>query len=207
MHSGLTITDSEHKLQRFLEEEYAYYDGVSSIDPNHITPVDVMVTNAVGSQVNTPDRIRSVYHGLAEKCDFILVMIPEDGHLLSGDVDDDLIRQLFEAACSVKGVLMPVATKVLHRKRRHLIPMLDNVVLGHYVGDAGVARAQNKGMAPHVGMEALANFRADLHACQLTLREILRPIGERFPISEVRALEALVWMETEPNRYYRGPLG
>ena len=201
--SHLSITDSEVKLLRFAEEEYAYYDGIPSADPDHITPVDVMVTNAVNSRLDTADKIRNVHRGLAKECDPILAKISQDAHLLDEPFNEDSIAELFEAACCVPDVLLSRATKVLHRKRPHLIPMLDNVVLTHYVGGAEVARAQDKGRAPQVGMEALTGFRADLRACQPALRDILHPIGGRFPLSEVRALEALVWMETEPNGYYR----
>jgi hypothetical protein len=42
------------------------------------------------------------------------------------------VGRLLEAAVQVPWVLVPVACKVLHCKRPRLIPMLDNVVLGHY---------------------------------------------------------------------------
>ena len=139
--SGLTITEAEGRILRFAENEYAYYDGIPSTQPNHITPVDVMVTNAINSNVNTADKIREVHLGLAEACDPILPMIPEETSLLDR-LDEGLLKRLFEAACSVRYVLLPVATKVLHRKRPWLIPVLDNVVLKYYLGDSGVLRAQ-----------------------------------------------------------------
>ena len=80
--SGLTITEAEGRILRFAENEYAYYDGIPSTQPNHITPVDVMVTNAINSNVNTADKIREVHLGLAEACDPILPMIPEETTLI-----------------------------------------------------------------------------------------------------------------------------
>ena len=96
---------------------------------------------------------------------------------------------------------MPVATKILHRKRRELIPILDNVMLLHYVGEKGVGRAQDGNRAPKIGMECLKMFKADLKAAWDDVHNML--VENSFRISEVRALEALIWMETEPSWSYR----
>ena len=201
--SGLTITEAEGRILRFAENEYAYYDGIPSTQPNHITPVDVMVTNAINSNVNTADKIREVHLGLAEACDPILPMIPEETSLLDR-LDEGLLKRLFEAACSVRYVLLPVATKVLHRKRPWLIPVLDNVVLKYYLGDSGVLRAQSKTEAPEIGNEVLKKFRCDLRSCHEVLKNITEILATRgFVLSGVRVLEAQIRMETEPAGYYR----
>ena len=91
--------------------------------------------------------------------------------------------------------------KILHRKRRDLIPILDNVVMRHYVGEKGVRRAQNKIHAPGIGMECLGSFRTDLAAAGKELQTILD--SQSFRLTGVRALEALIWMEVEPSGSYR----
>jgi hypothetical protein len=53
--------------------------------------------------------------------------------LLTFDPDLEEFRELINAAVQARQVLVPVATKVLHRKRRGFIPMLDTVVMGHFV--------------------------------------------------------------------------
>ena len=198
--SGLTIDDCVTRLSKFTEEEFEYYDGIQSSDPNHISPEDVIVTTAVNSQLNA-GKIRSVHREISSKCDSILAEIPESASLISGDVNEELIENLFREACSVRWVLMPVATKILHRKRRELIPILDNVILTHYVGEKGVGRAQDGNHAPKIGMECLKMFRADLTAAWDDLHKML--VENNFRISEVRALEALIWMEIEPFGSYR----
>lgn len=189
--SRLTITDCENRLSWFVEEEYDYYDGIPSSDPNHISPEDVIVTTAINSNLNAK-KIRRVHREISEKCDPILAKIPVDAQLISDDLDEQTIEDLFREACSVYGALMSVATKILHRKRRELIPILDNGVMEHYVGKTRVD-SQDGGSASVMGMECLQLFRRDLKATWNDLQGILA--GNNFGISKVRALEALIWME------------
>ena len=203
MPSGLSIVDFQDKILRFVENEYAYYDGIPSSEPNRITPMDVLVSNAVNSNVNTADKMKDVHSGLARACNPILSMIPEQASLID-PLNEPLVRRLLRAACSVRFVLLPVATKVLHRKRRNLIPMLDNVVLRYYEGESGVATAQAKREAPAVGMSALRKFRADLRSCRPALTDLTNHLALRgIYLSDLRVLEASIWMETEPVGYYR----
>jgi hypothetical protein len=205
--SGLNVRDAESKLLRFSNREYAYYDGIPSTEPNRITPMDVMVTNAMNSNVNSAGKIRIVHLGLDCAWRPILYKIPEEANLLDDSLEEELIKQLFTASCSVKHVLLPVATKVLHRKRRNLIPILDYVVLKHYVGKSGVAKAQNKLNVPgiaDVGIEALKKFRYDLRATQDSIQTACEFLAKKaYHLSHVRVLEALIWIESEPRGYYR----
>ncbi len=70
---------------------------------------------------------------MATNCEPILPSIPQDADLLDLDCLSEPLRELLHAAVQIKGVLIPVATKVLHRKRRSLVPMLDSVVIRHYL--------------------------------------------------------------------------
>lgn len=198
--SGITIGDCENRFSRFVEEEYDYYDGIKSSDPNHISPEDVIVTSAINSNL-TAKNIRSVHREISKRCDPILVKIPVDASLISDDLDEQSIENLLREACSVYGALIPVATKILHRKRRNLIPILDNVIMEHYVGKAGVNRAQDGSRASGIGMDCLMLFREDLNASWAELHGMLAE-NDFGIISEVRALEALIWMEIEPSALY-----
>jgi hypothetical protein len=109
----------------------------------------------------------------------------------------------------VSGVLIPVATKVLHRKRRHLIPMLDNVVLEYYFGRdperrPPLAASQDGRKASDVAMQALDLFRADLVATADSVRSLGEGLhAQGFALSPVRILEILLWSEVEPRGGYR----
>jgi hypothetical protein len=200
--------DALGDLRRFCEGEYAYYDGIGFTDPDRIEPLDVLVTVAVNSRVNFAAEVHRVHRGLAAACDPLLAEIPQDADLLTFDPELIFIERLLDAACRAPGVLLPRATKVLHRKRRRLIPMLDNVLLGHYLAQpersALKAATQDKRRAADAARVVLELFRADLATCI----EALQPIGESlselgYPLTSLRMLEILVWIETEPNGAYR----
>ena len=202
------ITNPDQRLLTFCRAEYAYYDAIPSTDANHIEPLDVLVTVAMNSFVNDAAKVRRVHGGLAANCDALLPALPESADLVELDRWREPLRDLLHAAIQAPSVLIPVATKVLHRKRRSLIPMLDNVVLGHYLSTDEhrmlLPRTQDKGKGADVAMIALDLFRADLvHADGAIdgLRTSLADDG--FMLSPVRILEILVWLEVEPSGYYR----
>jgi hypothetical protein len=45
--SGLSIPDPTDRMLRFCREEYPYYDGLPSGDPDRIKPLDVLATVAL----------------------------------------------------------------------------------------------------------------------------------------------------------------
>jgi hypothetical protein len=209
--SGLAISEPLERLRRF-SGEYPYYDGIPMGNPNEIEPLDVIVTVSVNSFINTADKIRRVHLAMSEACREPLRRIPSDADLL--DVDDSLLRAIRDLLCEAmraRGVLVASATKVLHRKRPRLIPMLDSVVLRHYLSgpERGplLARTIEKvsaESAADAAMVALDGFRSDLAAAApglSMLREALSNDG--FDLSMVRILDILVWTEVEPRGAYR----
>lgn len=206
--SGCSVAHPAERLLAFCRAEYAYYDAIPSADPNRIEPLDVLVTVAMNSFVNSAVKVHRVHQGLAANCEPLLPMIPIDADLLDLDEWEKPLRTLLHAAVQAPWVLIPVATKVLHRKRPSLIPMLDSVVIRHYLRapeqKALLAGTENKARAANVAMEALRLFRDDLKHAEndvRALRELLAREG--FPLTPVRILELLVWTQMEPGGYYR----
>lgn len=209
--SGCSIDDPLPRLLQFCEEEYAYYDGVPLGSEYHIEPLDVLVTASVNSFIRDAAAVRRIHRGLAAACDPVLQKIPTESDLARPEPVLTAIRELLHAAVQVRGVLIPVATKVLHRKRPQLIPMLDNVLLGHYLGTPSHAHwlpaTQNAGRAADAGMVALRRFRDDLESASGPINEVCAAVESRgFRLTPVRALEILVWMQCEPRGYYRSPV-
>lgn len=206
LRSGPRVEDPAAVAARMLGEEWHYYDGVPMGDWDRVEPMDVLATVSVNSFVTDAARVRRVHRGLASACDGRLAGIPRDAHLLDSDVAE--VEGLLAAACEVPGVLVPVATKVLHRKRPHLIPMLDNVVLAHYFGYLDrpelVGRSQDKRRAASAARVALDAFRADFDQADPVLADIAGQLAvEGTPVTAVRLLELLVWCAVEPAGYYR----
>jgi Family of unknown function (DUF6308) len=200
--SGLVVADPLRRLRAFSAEEYDYYDGIPSDDPNHVGPVDVLATVAMNSFINDAAKVRTVQRGMAERCDPLLTGIPEEADLLEFDLE--VVRNLLHEAVQVRQVLVAVATKVLHRKRRSLIPMLDSVVVRHYLPEGPFPPHQDKRRAADAAMPALVAFREDLRTCRDPLSDMCRVLGqEGFVLTSLRALELLIWTEVEPRGYYR----
>src|SRR4051794_23093594 len=109
---------------------------------------------------------------MSERCDQILAAIPADTDLTDRSPETLAdVRSLLEAAMGGKGILVAVATKVLHRKRPRLIPMMDSVLLGHYLSGPErrrlLARTIEKASAASAAeavMVAIGGFRGDLVA-------------------------------------------
>jgi hypothetical protein len=208
--SGLRIdqADAQARMLRFCKAEDIYYDGIQDLAPNRVEPVDVLATIAMNSRVDDAAKIRRVHRGLASQCNTLLAEIPVDADLLTFDPELHEFEKLIRAAVSLQGVLVPVATKVLHRKRRNFIPMLDNVVMGYYIGNVLSAdlneKSQFKATAAQAAVEVLKAFRADLRRVRQHVLAISGQLPRAgFDLTPVRILEVLVWTETEPGGYYR----
>jgi Family of unknown function (DUF6308) len=206
--SGCSIERPLDRLKWFCEGEYAYYDAITSANPNRIDPLDVLVTVAVNSFVNSATKVHRVHQGLAANCEPILATIPEDADLVDLNRRSEPLRELLHAAVQIQGVLIPVATKVLHRKRRSLVPMLDSVVIRHYLSAPEyktlLPGTESKDKAADVAMEALRLFRDDLLQARREIEGLQQQLAVAgFPLTAVRILEILVWTQTEPAGAYR----
>ena len=172
-----------------------------------------MVTIAVNSRISQAEQVRAIHRGLATACDPLLIGIPNDADLLEFDAELEQFRTLLHAAVQIREVLTAKATKILHRKRRNFIPMLDNVVLKHYLTAAGRPRwldnqAQNDKTAAAAAVLTAEWFRKDLRAARSDIEGLRAPLARSgFPLTPVRALEILVWTEIEPKGYYRPTMG
>jgi hypothetical protein len=211
--SGCVIERPDERMLAFCRNEYAYYDALPSADPNLIDPLDVLATVAMNSRVDTAKKVRQVHEGMASRCDPLLPSIPEDANLLDLETWRTPLRALLDAAVQTPGVLVATATKVLHRKRRFLIPMLDSVVLRHYLAANPASfrvcvESDYKNRAADGAMDAVVGFHGDLVAAQPEIESIRESLAHQgYALSPVRILEVLIWTELEPGAGYRASLG
>jgi Family of unknown function (DUF6308) len=207
--SGCVIERPDERMLAFCRNEFIYYDAIPSADPRRIDPLDVLATVAMNSRVDTAKKVRQVHEGLASRCDPLLPAIPEDANLLNFDQWRKPLRDLLAAAVQAPGVLVATATKVLHRKRRFLIPMLDSVVLRHYLAAnpasfRACVESDYKSKAADGAMDAVTAFHGDLVAVQPGIESIRNSLARKwYALSPVRILEVLVWTEVEPGAGYR----
>jgi hypothetical protein len=205
--SGCRIELPLERMLAFCRAEHAYYDAIPSRHPDRIDPVDVLATVAMNSRVDTATKVRQVHQGMASRCERTLASIPQDADLLDFEKWKEPLRRLLHEAVQTPGVLIAVATKVLHRKRRFLIPMLDSVVLKHYLAsNRGALNAcfESKNKAADGAIEALVGFHDDLSRTKREIDSVRQSLSlAGYPLSPVRILEVLLWTQIEPGHYYR----
>jgi hypothetical protein len=203
------IAQAMDRLLRYCREEYDYYDGLPRGDPNHIEPSDVLATLSVNSFITNAAQMRRIHQGMVANCDGLLSAIPSDIDLVNCSPKIfEAVERLLHEAIQVHGVLIPVATKILHRKRPSLIPMLDNIVLNFYLNvnerNDLVRLTQDKRRAAGVAMIVLDFFlkhlRSILPQIELVQRQVVQ---EGYVFTPVRILELLVWITAEERGYYR----
>jgi hypothetical protein len=209
--SGLQISGEWERLEAFLAEEWAYYDGIPDTDPMHILPLDTMVPVMVNAYwAASAGPLRRMYRAMAAACDPLLSNTPAEADLATANSSTlGELAILIDAACRVEHAGLAIATKVLLRKRPRLIPMLDSVIKKHYLAHhpyRGLgARLDDPARRVTALLELLTAVQVDLVGCLAQLTSLSNQAASRgWPISPLRAMEILIWTEVEPQGYYRG---
>lgn len=201
--SGLTIDRPLDRLLKFCREEYEFYDATPDPDPNSFGLLDVLITAVVNSRVDTADKIRGVVRGFLALDSRLLKAIPIGASLESDDWPRTNVERLLAESMLIRGVKLSVATKVLHRKRPNLIPMLDSVLVDHYLDayprrgwGAELEDTKRKRRSAHAAIEIMDRFRSDLVESRQDIISLVQMIeAEGFKLTTVRILEVLIWMQ------------
>ena len=207
--SGLIVSDPLERLVRFCREEYDYYDAVPPCHPNRIEPLDVLATVGINSRLDTAAKVRTVHRGMSSAVNPLLEQIPERAEL-HAFASLEPLHELLAAAMTSRYVLLATATKVLHRKRPALIPIMDSVVAGHFVHEDPTEQAllkrsfENRNAAADIGRLTIERLREDVVHGFAPLDELREALdGEGFALSHVRIMDILVWTERELTASYR----
>jgi len=111
------------KLRRFREDEgYAYISHQPNTPPDRLFPEDLAVTLAFNSNAGWRAFASLVKH--VHEVD--LSKLPDKALHESGPEERERIIELISQMTKWPGFATSLATKVLHKKRPHLIPVLDN---------------------------------------------------------------------------------
>lgn len=161
---------------------YEYFDAIPDVSPAHVLPVDVVAAAALHPGLRRPDLAwfsyqRSTVEAFLEDLDDVDLTVANVSCL---DVLPDV-------AASGTGVDLSLLTKVLHRKRPRLIPMLDRRVTDWY---RFVLAARGAAAWPEL-TRALAR---DLATNEDALIELQRLV----PLSRLRIADIAIWMESAP---------
>lgn len=198
--SGLDLYRPNETLTSFIRQEYEAYDGIKVAQDNVLRPEEIAISVMVNSQISgntarqiwenrkpVEDSLRRI--GSSASIADVVDKIPWDevGHCVDG-------------ICRVPRAKLAVASKILHKKRPALIPMMDSVIIGYY----SPLIQKQAGSLGQYAAHIMRVFRCDLlsvHDELEAMSTFATALGK--PITVCRALEVLIWATLEPREYYR----
>lgn len=171
---------------------YSYFDAQPSSHRLEIRPDDVLAVAAVHPGLSRPNLaffIDSI--DVAEDC---LAQLPDHTNL--SDADEGVLRcvEAIDALAEPGKAELSLLSKVLHRKRPRLVPMLDRALVDWYRGVTGTKGAEAWRplvRALHDDLAQPAN-RAVLEGVSAELGPLLAP---RSVPSSLRLADIAIWME------------
>jgi hypothetical protein len=129
LRNGVVIEGPLGEALRFIEQDGTYqgYDAVA-VDPYTLSEADLHLANRMIARMGSSERAAVL--GRSDAVRAALRDIPERATLTDPEpaVPWGALRRLFAALEGLPGVGIARATKVLHKKRPALVPILDGVV-------------------------------------------------------------------------------
>jgi len=213
--SGLLLRDAPRMLRdKFNLWPWSRYDGIALADPFRITDQDVDASFSIGARnaIKREEYKRGI-HAVHDELTRFLQKIPPDSALENPNLDMHAMREpivgLLNCLTGVSGAKLANATKILHRFRPKLLPVIDSVLQNYYwyaisMKDEArfieLTRSWKGAQGGEYAYLLMQLFRDDLCAVMPQLLEV-RDAVERTAFaaaSPVRILEGLIWY------YYAG---
>jgi len=203
LRSGLEINNPRMLLRAFVMQWYPMYDGVPVLQDNHLRVTDISLSTMMNSRI-AGHTGALLYRG-RESVESGLSKIPAGLDLLDVVRGDDIpgaegICQAIVGMSQIPRVKLSVATKILHKKRPGLIPILDPVVESHYFPQ-WCQPIPGRGW----GEYAVALIRVvhqDMLSVAVELRELEYELEEAgAPMTPCRILNVLTWIARVGSGY------
>lgn len=181
---------------------WAYYDDVPSDNTNMISPVDVACSLVLHPAATRPDL--AFFKEQRSQLSAWLDALPTDVEI--GQASQAVVEHVAALPSAFQDVSLSLLSKVLHRKRPHLVPPVDRHTVDWY---RPVTSQRSVGDAwPHL-VRAMHEEGADDRR-RLLLAIALGPIqsllwGDPDPspvplMSRLRAVDIAIWMESRGHR-------
>lgn len=190
--------DANELVERYITQQGPlFYDLAPVEQDNWLGIEDVLVAVLLDASITRDNVVSLMEPASLNAIDDALVNVPPNLDLRDPNLDDDdaweYMQQLFDAVLQTV-MSADKATKILHKKRPRLIPVVDDYVLG--IGDAfGYARGgQDAGTSAGLVM-VVRRIRADIMAGEniASLSAIQAAIPGLPGISIVRIFHMIVW--------------
>ena len=187
--SGLVIEDVQAKLAGLFSRWYDLYDAVPVPRDDTLRSEEIALCIMMNSRMSGNTGLAVWEH--REDIQRGLRLIPADADLASVHVPWEGVQALFDPFQSIPRAKLGVATKILHKKRPGLIPMLDTLLVGHYHPRLAKTRARTLG---GYAVNLMKLFREDLLAVFPEVTALCSIASERQkPVTPVRMLDHMGW--------------
>lgn len=188
------ISNPARKLKRFIDSDDSFelYDLEYVPQDNRLTTTQMWIANAINAQVVSDD-VKRLKHRLSE-INNALSEIPITSSLTDPEdqIPWDDLENLF-STMMVLGVKEARATKILHKKRPHLIPVLDSVLLKYCDEASKGPLGGTGGNETQKLLAAMEIFKVDLDENREVLDELASSEKQVKDLTLVRRLEILIW--------------
>ena len=171
---------------------------------NSLGPVEIALSIMINSQVSG-NTAEGIWY-LRERINESLTQIP-DVNLTANAQGADIpgssgISRAISEMCGIPRVKLSTATKILHKKRPSLIPILDRIIESHYWSELK-ANSRDDGWGDYA-VKLIGAFRRDLFGVQKQIHDLADGLAAAgTPLTECRILEVLMWATLSEN----GPSG
>jgi hypothetical protein len=190
--NGVVLQEPLELALIFLEHDSAYrtYDSQPTRADDEWRREDAQIANRAGARMSS--REIDALMGRAELIEDALGQIPGDLSLAVPweEIPWDALHDLYGAFGGIPGIGLAKATKALHKKRPHLIPMLDSYV-------AGYLRSVEEIPVGDFADEALGltrSYKVDLDANVDTLVSVQHGLNEQgYTLGLCRILDLYTW--------------
>ncbi len=164
---------------------FRYYDEIET-DPAVVTSQDVVCAGALHPGISLDDL--AYFWDYRDDLNVWLDRFPPDLELRAAD--DTTMSELAELPSLFPGPSLSLLTKVLHRKRPWLIPIIDREVIDLYRPLTGQRRAVDawEPLLRHLADDLQTN-RDPLAELRLALR-----IPHGISVTDLRTIDIIIWM-------------
>lgn len=156
---------------------YRYFDVLDDTDPSDVLPVDVLAAAALHPILTQSDLTWFVER--REHLREFLATVENTNLAVTDPARLDVLLDLAHT-----GVQLSLLTKVLHRKRPRLIPLLDRRLTDWY-----------RFQLPERGVTSWPHLTRALARDLAANREVLETLQPVVPLSHLRIADIAIWME------------
>jgi Family of unknown function (DUF6308) len=193
LRSGVEIADTLETALDFVARDGSYraYDLAPVAVDADLTEADVRVANGIIARM--PGRVVERIVRRAPAVNAALERIPAETTLLAPeeDVPWEALELLLLALAGLDEVGLPRATKVLHKKRPALVPILDSVVETYL---RSVEEIPRLGDFAADGVALIRSYKRELDATGTGLRALRGELAARgIELTECRLLDLFLW--------------